>query len=423
MNGVPRRAWRIALLVTLLAALALFSTVDFATPEDGADARIAFYRARAGGPATYPAYARLGLAFLQKARESGEPGYLEDAERAFRQSLGYQRNFEALRGLGAALLAQHRFGEALSLAREAVETLPTDPEAHGLLFDIQLALGETQQAAATLDRLLKLETGFAALSRLAALDEAYGQASGALRGMAQACRDAETRSFPRETQAWCQVRLGSIYVALCDATQAEHRYARAVLLLPGYVPAREHLAELRAAQGRHSEAIALYEELLRDSPRPQLRLALAELYSLAGEKEKAAAETNLAREALGRSVGSNSRAEWREWALALLDDPATAAEGLRWAERDAANRSHPLARAVLAWALHRNARTAEAWRTMEPLAQSPDADPAVLLWAAQIRSAMGNREEALRLLDRALACPLRLAPAARARAEQLRRAP
>ena len=35
-------------------------------PASEADAAIAFYRSRVGGHASYPAYARLGMAYLQK---------------------------------------------------------------------------------------------------------------------------------------------------------------------------------------------------------------------------------------------------------------------------------------------------------------------------------------------------------------------
>lgn len=423
MSGRPgHRAWAAAVVALTLAGFAFLSGVDPGSRRSDPDARIQFYRLRLGGPATYPAYAQLGLAYLQKARNTGRAGDYAEAERHLQQSLDYQRNFEALRGLAALHLARHQFRESLRSAQEAADALPSDLETQGLLFDAHLALGDQQEAAEIVNRMLQVQMGFESLSRLAALRESQGNHSGALRVMGQACLQAEAEQRPADVLAWCQVRVGSIYLATCDAVQAGHRYERALLILPDFAFAREHLAELRAAQGNHAQAIALYRELLAEFPRTEYRLALADLLALTGKNEEALRERKLAAAELRLSV-EGSRADWRPLALLLLEDPATAEEGLRWAERDWENRRDAFATDTLAWAYLRNKRPDEAWRILEPVVRpepSGGGQPFLLLHAAQIQLALSRAAEAGRFLDQALACPVRLTPAEQVLSEQTR---
>jgi hypothetical protein len=119
-----------------------------------------------------------------------------------------------------------------------------------------------------------------------------------------------------------------------------------------------------------------------------------------------------------RVAAATSRAEWRPLALLLLDDPATAEEGLRWAERDRENRRDAFAADALAWAYLRNRRAAEAWKIQEPVVHTGSKAPLFLLHAAQIQAALGRAAEARRFLEEATACPLRLTPAEQVLAEQ-----
>ena len=419
--GRTKRAWAAAVVVLTLAGFAFLSGVDPGSRRSDPDARIQFYKLRLGGPTTYPAYAQLGLAYLQRARNTGRATDYAEAERHLRQSLAYQRNFEALRGLATLHLGRHEFREALGWAQEAADALPSDLETQGLLFDIHLALGEQRKAAEIADQMMRAQMGFESLARVAALDEAQGNPSGALRVMGQACLQAEAEQQPVDVLAWCQVRVGSIYLATCDAVQAGHRFERALLILPDSAPAREHLAELRAAQGNVTEAIAPYRELMAESLRTEYRLALADLLALTGRNEEASRERKRAAAEL-RVSAETSRAGRRPLALHLLDDPATAEEGLHWAARDWENRRDAFAADTLAWAYLRNNRPEEAWRILEPVV-SPEAsggskDPLFLLHAAQIQHARDRAAEARRFFEEVLACPARLTPAERLLAEQ-----
>ena len=389
--------------------------------REGADARIAFYEARLGGRATYPAYTGLGLAYLQKARETGIPRYFDDAKRYLLESQRRQLNYEALKGLAAVHLALHEFHEALAAAEEAVKTRPADPEAVGALFDAHLALGEDGKAERVFDTLRSQSPGFLTESRLSNLEEYRGRLAEARDAMLRACADAERARLPSATRAWCRVRLGALFVTTCEPARAEREYREALGLFPDYYLAREHLAELAAAQGRIAEAIAWYEGLLRTNPGPHYTLALTDLEAATSGDDRAAAVRAAALTALRDSAESGHRADWRTLALHLLEDDATVDEGLRWAERDWDNRRDSFAADTLAWAFHRRGRLTEAGTLVTRMLEPGTRAPTMLLHAAEIALAAGRPSAAAALLQRLPRCPEALAPSDQATAARLRR--
>lgn len=415
------RGWRPVALLVLVAAAASFLMRQGPAPSGSqTDARIAWYRARAGGPGTYPHHARLGLAYLQKARETGESRWYGEAERSLRTSLDYQLNFEALYGMGSLLAARHRFREALPLAEQAAATVPGSPETQGLLFEIHLALGDTAQATAALHAASQQEA-FEVASRRAALHEYQGRLDDALAAIEQACRDAQQRGLPPAMQAWCAVRRGALLLsARCDAAAAEHAYQQALRLLPRYYFAREHLAELRAAQGRAAEAIAIYEALLRDLPVPGYRLAIADVYESVGRTGDAQRERAAAQAELQRSVSDGSREDLREFILLVAEQKEHAAEALRLAESEWATRRDSYTADALAWAYHHNGRTEMATGIAASVLASGTRSNSMRLRAAEIYLQAGRRDEARELLKQVLACRPALTPGELPAAERLR---
>lgn len=423
--GSPRRWLAAGAGLLLIAALIVGLRTREEAPQQPAneiDARIEFYRARLGGPGTYPAYARLGLAHLDKARETGDSAHRRQAAIYLLKSNDLQPNYEALRGLTALELARHRFPEARQYAEEALKAHPGDIEAQTALFDVLLAQGETLKAAKLLDQILKEPESFAGFTRLANLREVQGNHRGALNAIGRACSLAEKEGAPAVSRAWCQVRTGSIYVGLCDGVQAGHAYRRALALVPEYFLAREHLAELYAVQDQTAEAIEIYEDLLQTNPGPQYRLALADLLTGPEQTERAARLRDQALTELRISAESESREDWRPLALLLLESESTVEEGVHWAEQDWKNRKDAFAADTLAWARFRRGRIREAARLSEQAVgmEGPEGkSPVFLLHGVEIQLALRQREKARALLDQAAACPLRLFPWEQATADRL----
>lgn len=421
-SGRFRRAFLGLSALLLLAVASIVILLPIISGHGGAksdtDDRIAFYKARLGGRGTYPAYARLGAAYLQKARETGDTTDLDLADRHLRKSLEFQRNYEAIRWLAVVSLTQHRFREALQYAKEAAETMPSDLECRGVLSDVHMALGNTEEAIAIVDKMAASSRRFSSLARIASIRQYEGKLTDAIAAMQDACAAAERERLPRETAAWCQVQLGSMLVARCNPGEAEEAYKRALGHLPGYFLAAEHLAELRSAQGQTSQAIREYKSLLERRPDPRYRIALSELYELNGDKQRGAEEREKATAELRESSHRGSKADWPALVSALLHDPKTAPEALLFAQKDWEERQDWNAADSLAWAYYKNDRHEEACAIIEPFLNARLKQPRLMVHGALICIKLHRMDKARALIREALACPLPLTPLEHAEARK-----
>ena len=89
------------------------------------------------------AYYRLGDAYIQKARETGDLSYLTLAEKALRKSLeiGARQCRRRAPPRLCVLVHAHEFGEAAAQALKAIALDPEDGDAYGVLGDAYLELG------------------------------------------------------------------------------------------------------------------------------------------------------------------------------------------------------------------------------------------------------------------------------------------
>src|SRR5206468_2652656 len=74
----------------------------------------------------------LGLAYQQRARETGDPTYYTKSEGVLRRALALAPNdLLATSGLGSLALSRHRFAEGLVLGRRALRISPSTARNYG----------------------------------------------------------------------------------------------------------------------------------------------------------------------------------------------------------------------------------------------------------------------------------------------------
>ncbi|MGH9901864.1 MAG: tetratricopeptide repeat protein, partial [Pyrinomonadaceae bacterium] len=126
-------------------------------------------------------YNLLAAAYMQKARETGDFGYHAKAEAALKRSFEVAPgNQQATRLQAYLLLAYHRFGEALEMARRAVAQQPKDYEAHGALVDALVELGMYEEARRAVQSMIDLRPYTASFARASYLRSLYGDTEGAI---------------------------------------------------------------------------------------------------------------------------------------------------------------------------------------------------------------------------------------------------
>ncbi len=118
-------------------------------------------------PDVYNGYNMLAVAYMQKARETGDFSFNARAEAAVAQSIKLSPdNFDALRLQSKLLITYHRFSEALPMALRAVERKPNDYEARGALVDALVELGHYEEAKKAVQAMLDVRPYTASFARV-----------------------------------------------------------------------------------------------------------------------------------------------------------------------------------------------------------------------------------------------------------------
>jgi tetratricopeptide (TPR) repeat protein len=370
-----------------------------AVPGRSTDARIDFFQdAVRREPRDSRGYGLLGDAYLQKARESGDPGWYARAEGSLERARRLDpRDAGAAAGLAALALSRHEFGQGLRLATEARALAPDSVKPYGALVDAQVELGRYDDAARTLQRMVDLKPSLSSYSRVSYFRELRGDLRGAVQAMRLA---ASAGGEAAENVAYVQTLLGGLELQRGRLRAASLAFREAAARLPGYPAATAGLARVAAVRGDLGSAIELYRGVVARLPLPEYVIALAEAELAAGRRADARRELDLveAEQRLLRANGVNTDAE-----LALYEaDHGNPSRGTRLARR--AYGAAPSVRSAdaLSWALTRAGRPDEALRLSRRALSTGWRDPLTLYHAGVTASEAGRAVEARRLLARAL---------------------
>src|SRR5207247_1348518 len=195
----------------------------------------------------------LGLAYQQRARETGDPAYYTKSDGVLRRALRFQPDdLLATSGLGSLALSRHRFRDALALGRRARAISPTTARNYGVIGDALVELGRYREAFEAFDRMGTLRPSLASYARVAHARELLGDVQGAIEAMKLAL---DAAAGEPEASAWSSVQLGKIYWSTGRLEAASTLYRAALARFPGYVYAFDALAQVEAARGHLPKAI------------------------------------------------------------------------------------------------------------------------------------------------------------------------
>jgi pentatricopeptide repeat protein len=123
-------------------------------------------------PASPKLNAALGQAYLQRARESGDPAYYSRAEVLFERAMKRApASIDAMLGRASLLMARHEFHQARDLARKAIATDADVVATYGVLTDALVELGEYDEAIRTLDTMIRRKPNLSSYSRVSYISE------------------------------------------------------------------------------------------------------------------------------------------------------------------------------------------------------------------------------------------------------------
>jgi tetratricopeptide (TPR) repeat protein len=243
---------------------------------------VALQRAVRSSPAGAGGYALLGDAFLQRARETGDPSFYTRADRSYGAALRRDpRDLTALIGAGTLANTRHDFARGLRLGLEAHRLAPALVRPYTVIADAQIELGRYDEAGRAIQRAVDLKPTLATYARASYYDELKGDLAGAARAMGLA---VSAGAGSPENVAYVQTLLGDLELARGRVGAAREAYREALAAGSETQQAGRNKSGRRSDRDRASGGARAY--------------ALAYPPALAG-----LARVDIARGWLGRAIG------------------------------------------------------------------------------------------------------------------------
>jgi tetratricopeptide (TPR) repeat protein len=349
-------------------------------------------------PANGDAVVQLAQALIRLQRVDNDASAVITAEQRLRAFLATNPDhYEAQRVLGAVLLSQHRFRDAIREAERARAMDPRDAWNYGVIGDAHLELGEYDEAFAAFDRMGALRPGPAAYARVAYALELKGDTEGALDSMRMAAEG--TSAHDAEGQAWHYAQLGYLMLQRGRLGDARREFERAAFTFPSHPYAMTGLARVKIAEGDYAGALAMYREMHQRTPTPELAAVVGDLEARLGRGEVAESMYDEA-ERLEREGWANEEPQPQALARFLAERDRKIPEAVTLAESAAAKRRDVHTMDALAWSYYRAGRTKDAKEAAEAAIRTGTRDTRILYHAAAIHVAAGDVATARTLLDR-----------------------
>ena len=347
-------------------------------------------------------FAELSRLFLQRSRTGGGDGDLRRAETHARRSLRLRagRNQEAFQVLASSLMGQHRFPEARTVAERLVVLDSAYRPARAMLGEIQLELGAYEEARHTFGMLLTSRTDLSVAPRYARWEELRGRPAEARRLLRKARDEASSRhEMPAAHLAWFYWRLGDLALRHGRVREAEQELEAGLAVVPDDHRLLDALARAAASRGHWREAIDYGERAIAKTLDPATLGLLYQAYAASGDSGKAEEYYR----AMSVTVLGQPDTFHRLWGLLLLDRGREVPAVLARAEREIQVRRDVYGWDLLAWALHKSGRDAEAAEKMRHALALGTIDASLFYHAGMIEAALGRPSDARRHLEAALA--------------------
>jgi tetratricopeptide (TPR) repeat protein len=380
---------------------------DLPRPGAPTDERIRGYQAAVRAqPGDAGLRAALAGAYLQKVRETGDPGFYARADAVLRRARALApTDYRVLTASGTLALARHDFSGGLAYGLAARRANPASDAPYPVIVDGLVELGRYAQASRELQRFVDAKPTLASYSRVSYFRELHGDLDGAAEAMALA---VSAGGDTAENAAYVQTLLGTLEFDRGRLGPARQAFGLALVRFPGYVPAAAGLARVEAAEGRTGAAIRRYRDVVARLPLPEYVVALGETELAAGRGVQARRDLGLvaAEERLLQANGVNTDVD-----LALFEaNHGSPARALALARRAWSGAPSVRSADALGWALTAAGRPRDGLAWARRALGLGSRDAGLNYHAGMSARAAGDHGAARRYLHAALAGNPRFSP-------------
>ncbi len=337
----------------------------------------------------------LGRLWIQKARESADPGFYLNAGACADEALQLDPSSPLALGLQAQVaLNDHRFDDALTLAQRALASAPEDLVLLGVKSDALLELGRFDEAVAAAQQMMDLKPNLAAYTRASYFRWLQGDMGGAKAAAWKAANSGRSTKDP-EPHAWALVQAALLFWHAGDHEGALAGFDKALESLAEFPPALAGKGRALLSLGKPREAIAPLEASYRKSP-------LVETAWLLGDARLAAGDEAGSREAYGWVVERGRLHDPRTLALFLATKKRDLDEAVKLARHERERRGDIYTEDALGWALLRAGKAEEARPHLERATRLGTRDASLFFHRGALELALKNRAAGEKWLKDAL---------------------
>jgi len=398
-------AWPVAFAHRPLAGAAAVAPAPAPTDFLQRDRIVAFYEREAARDAGDQIVRRtLAAQYLLRFRERGDLDDVARAQAVSLRSLQLQRagNDAADMTMASALLAYHRFREALHYERDALAAVPSNDGARVQIASLQMELGRYDVAAHVLAQSVSPLPDPGRMAVRARYDELTGRLLLARNLIAEASTIVDRQyAAPAYTRSWYHFRAAQLAFESGDAAAVRSELNESLRLYPENAAALMLRAQWLRGQGRWQESLVAATQSAQLYPLPQTLGYEADAQRALGDAP-AAARTDALIEAERRLYnvhGVNDRL------LAMYDAQRHLhlAQALQMARADLLKRGDEIyADDTMAWVLASMHRWTAARTYALRATRLGTQDPMLQYHAGVIAMETGHRVEARRRLEAAV---------------------
>lgn len=342
-------------------------------------------------------YSKLAVAYIRRARETGDFSLNANAQTAIDRALEIDpQNYDAQKLKASLLLTFHRFAEALEAGKKLQTVNPQDAFIYGVLTDANVELGNYKEAVEAVQKMVDTRPNMESYARVAQVRSLHGDSIGAIEAFSLASRVADPQD--KEAQSWCLVFLGYEYLKVGRFAEAEKQIDAALKILPDYHLALAAKGHARAAAGDYENAIKFFSQTQTRVPTTEVVIALGDVYTKTGNQDKAAEQYKLA-EFIEQKLGNLDQ---RRLALLWADQNIKLDEALLIATREYAASKDVYTADIYAWCLYKKGNLSAAKTAITEAMRLKTKNALFLYHAGMIEKGLGNNKAAADYLQKAL---------------------
>ncbi|MDF0706140.1 tetratricopeptide repeat protein [Flagellimonas okinawensis] len=340
---------------------------------------------------------------------TGKIKYLKDAEQALNKAVEIAAVGKSgyLRALARNYISQHRFKEALILAKEARSLGSGVKDSQSLLYDLHMELGNYRIANAYLDS-IKNMSDFGYLIRVAKWNDHKGDLGTAIHFMEKAMAKAES-SQNRDLLVWSYTNLADFYGHAGRIEDSYYLYLKTLQIDSQNAYAKKGIAWIVYSHERNgAEALRILDSIMQKNKSPEYYLLKAEIADFMKNDLLRVQSLDNYYKIIedNKDYGDMYNAYNVDFLLGLEVDQ----KAFELAQEEVKNRPTPESYGLLAYSLLQVGQEQKAMEIIEKHVMGATFEPAILHQAAEVYKANGKKEKVSALKQELLEAAFELGP-------------